>query len=122
MSLVIPRRTFLTGLIASAAVCAPGLIRAGSLEFGLLRGWNLDPRVLALWGDYGATEGCWIASYLPADDFAFPARSCSYSLIRRSETSIWDYDPGTRRASQQLPLRDHLRALARVREAGCSII
>lgn len=125
MSLVIPRRTFLTGLITGAAapaLCAPGLVRASSLEFGLLRGWNLDPRVLALWSGYGAPEGRWLASCIPANGSVAPAGGCDYSLIRLSETSVGELSPDARRASQQLPLRDHLRALARVREAGCSVI
>ncbi len=120
MTLILPRRSFLTGLVAASTVLsAPGIVRASSLEFGLLRGWNLDPRVLAFRGA-GKAPMQWIVSLLPASRDFYPADR-PYSIVRLSET----HNQGNlmRVASQQLPLKRHLETLALIRAIpSCTVV
>lgn len=112
--MLIERRKFILGGLG--LIAAPAIVRATSLDFGLLRGYNMDPKVLAFWdtGPYKRSlPGRWLVSRLPAASDTEPA-DCFYDLRRISETETSGFAKNEREASRALPLKRQLEAMREV--------
>ena len=117
MTIILPRRGFLISAASALGVlAAPPLVRASSLD-AVLRGYNLDPKVLAFYRPEDREgEGRWVASWLPMAAETMAAHGRIYSLVRLSQTD--NEGDFMRVESQQLPYRVHLEKLKRLQETG----